>query len=441
MENNQVRDKSAKRWILACAAGLLIAAGLGVCAALGGLSVGQTVYMIRPVVTATYSDDGKPARDDEVLYGMSGVVTGKLMDGGLIPLRTEYGYNVSVPAADIADASLLPAAWKQPAGHVVFGKHAEVTDKPDLKSYPPVMVLQRGSPVWVESTEGDYTGIRLHSGNVGYVRTALLRETRQWDEFDEKTTRHHIVDDALAYLGTSYRWGGKTPEGIDCSGLASMAYLLNGLAIYRNSRAQAGYPVALLHVETPVDGHTAESLARAKPGDMIYWRGHQGVYAGDGGFVHANATSYNARVNSLIKGDPDYREDLSHANKILAWGTAYPEEPGKITVRQFFAIPTNVRNNYRFFVRMDGYAPTEAVIYPEGTGDGKPSVKVDNPAQLVGGVIEAGNDQAPEYTYAKPGTYRPVVVLRNANGWLPDGKPIESEPYAMSELIVGGDDQ
>ena len=43
---------------------------------------------------------------------------------------------------------------------------------------------------------------------------------------NEQEFRDSIIKTALSYLGTSYRWGGKTTLGIDCSGLCQMAYLL-----------------------------------------------------------------------------------------------------------------------------------------------------------------------------------------------------------------------
>ena len=43
--------------------------------------------------------------------------------------------------------------------------------------------------------------------------------------------RAKLVDGALAYLDCPYRWGGRTPAGVDCSGLCHTAYLLQGLPI------------------------------------------------------------------------------------------------------------------------------------------------------------------------------------------------------------------
>lgn len=252
MENNQVRDKSAKRWILACAAGLLIAAGLGVCAALGGLSVGQTVYMIRPVVTATYSDDGKPARDDEVLYGMSGAIVGEEDANGFRPVLTQYRYRVLLHRDDYMLRTAVPDLWQGDPSHLIAGSRADVLAKPDVKAFPPLMTLPRGAFVRVSDkdmdSDADYREILLHDGRTGYIRSHHLRPVRVWSASGEDANRRQVVQDALSYLGVQYRWGGKSPEGIDCSGLASMAYLLNGLAIFRNSRPSAGFPVALLHM-------------------------------------------------------------------------------------------------------------------------------------------------------------------------------------------------
>ena len=56
----------------------------------------------------------------------------------------------------------------------------------------------------------------------------MVRPVRRWGSLDETQTRANLIEDARLYLGTSYRWGGKTPYGVDCSGFTAMAYMLNG---------------------------------------------------------------------------------------------------------------------------------------------------------------------------------------------------------------------
>ena len=52
---------------------------------------------------------------------------------------------------------------------------------------------------------------------------------------EENAFRAAVTATARSYLGVHYRWGSKTPMGIDCSGLTSMSYLLSGVVIYRDA--------------------------------------------------------------------------------------------------------------------------------------------------------------------------------------------------------------
>ena len=104
----------------------------------------------------------------------------------------------------------------------------------------------------------------------------------------------------MLYRRTHYRWGGKSPLGIDCSGLVSMSYLLNGIVIWRDASIREGFPV-----------HAIE-LKDAKAGDLLFFPGHVAMYMGNGRYIHSTgkAGSDGVTFNSLDPDAPDFRADL-----------------------------------------------------------------------------------------------------------------------------------
>lgn len=127
----------------------------------------------------------------------------------------------------------------------------------------------------------------------------------------EEVFRESIVQTAYSYLGTQYRWGGKTACGIDCSGLAFMSYFRNGILIWRDAVIKEGYPVH----EIPIE--------QAKPGDLLFFLGHVAIYLGNGKIIHATGhpESSCVTVNSLREGEVGYREDLK--NSLCAAGSIF----------------------------------------------------------------------------------------------------------------------
>ena len=55
--------------------------------------------------------------------------------------------------------------------------------------------------------------------------------------YNQKQTT--IAQTAMKYLNTPYLWGGKTHNGIDCSGFSQMVFKINGINILRDANQQA----------------------------------------------------------------------------------------------------------------------------------------------------------------------------------------------------------
>lgn len=69
---------------------------------------------------------------------------------------------------------------------------------------------------------------------------------------DLEAESFNIIDHALQFLGTKYKYGGTTPEGMDCSGLIYTCFLQNEIELPRSSRdmAQLGEKLELSDVRT-----------------------------------------------------------------------------------------------------------------------------------------------------------------------------------------------
>ncbi len=102
-----------------------------------------------------------------------------------------------------------------------------------------------------------------------------------------------VVQRAEEYLGTPYRSGGTTSNGVDCSGLTFAVYKEVGVKLPRSSDDQARVGEAV----------SRDELA---PGDLVFFGSpssgnvsHVGIYAGDGEFIHASTSARLVRFDRL----------------------------------------------------------------------------------------------------------------------------------------------
>jgi len=159
-------------------------------------------------------------------------------------------------AADALGAPIAPT-------HRVRASEALLHSAPDAASGGSA-VLPRGALVMGQA-EGEWLAT-AH----GYLPLAALVEADA-DETDAAAVAEEMV-------GAPYLWGGRTAAGIDCSGLAQLAWASAGVQLPRDSDLQ----LASLGADKDVDP------AKLERGDLVFFPGHVGIMADATNIIHAS---------------------------------------------------------------------------------------------------------------------------------------------------------
>jgi hypothetical protein len=157
-----------------------------------------------------------------------------------------------------------------------------------------------------------------------------------------------VIGFAAAQIGKKYCWGGIGPECFDCSGLVQQAWRAVGIRLPRTATAMAS-----VEPEVPI--------AEVQVGDILWWPGHVGIYAGAGWLIDA----YDSR-HGVVR-----RRPVVSAKR--AFRPLSSSQPASLTQSSDKRVGGDID---RFDVEIDG------------------SVRTTRADSIVGTVLEAHHEQA-----------------------------------------------
>lgn len=236
-------------------------------------------------------------------------------EGGWLLIQNADGYLGYTTAGSVKSATRDEFnRWVDAKKLIWLDAFGSIYSEPSENSAPISDLTAGNVTVWKnKETSGDFYRVETPDGRLGWIRKSGAMEWSAWLDANKELSAERLIATAKRFLGTPYVWGGTSAKGVDCSGLTSLSFYLNGFNILRD--------VSLLQGEG-VEIDLTQGRSALKPGDLLifgakradgstYYR-HVAIYLGDDRFIHS-ATS--VRVNSLNPDAPDF--DAYNASQLI----------------------------------------------------------------------------------------------------------------------------
>lgn len=157
---------------------------------------------------------------------------------------------------------------------------------------------------YIETDENKLSSIVLGS-NIGACK--YLGHKYDGPKTKKTKTKPNLTKVASMYLNSPYLWGGKTPFGIDCSGLTQMIYRINGYKIPRDASQQSEF------------GETLSFIEESEPGDLAFFDDkegkiiHVGMLLENNYILHAHG---NVRIDRIDQTGIFNQKKQKHSHKL-----------------------------------------------------------------------------------------------------------------------------
>ena len=202
------------------------------------------------------------------------------------------------PHADSGSPAYNPASFQSRDGYIT-GSSVRLRESPSMSARI-LDELNFGTSVRMIGVSEDWFRV-IVNGREGYVSASFVAEgvfepAAKLSSSTGTELGKEIASYALGFVGTPYKWGGKSPEtGFDCSGFVQYVF------------GQFGYTTSRVANDALSDGVHVDP-ADLQPGDMLCFYsgsnyvGHLGIYVGNNMFVHAANSATGVVTTSLSTG-------------------------------------------------------------------------------------------------------------------------------------------
>ncbi|MCK5066568.1 MAG: C40 family peptidase [Bacteroidales bacterium] len=199
------------------------------------------------------------------------------------------------------------AAYKEAEKVVYTAQYGLTYSTPDESSMP-VTDLVIGNLLTRVSEGPEFSQVKYPDGRLGWVKSSEV--VPAGEVFYKTTLKENLVQTAMKYHGIPYLWGGTSSKNIDCSGLISNVYFMNGIQLPRDADMQA-----LIGRELGTE-FIAEGL---EPGDLLFFGRkaaggkeesvtHVAMYIGGGEYIHSAGYRERVSINSMDSTQDNFIE-------------------------------------------------------------------------------------------------------------------------------------
>ena len=223
----------------------------------------------------------------------------------------------------IADLSLIPMRSEKSdrsemISQILFGEMYQVLEMDEKWVY--VRLIHDGNEGWIDRKMyvpvSDEYVVKYRSESP-MLTTEVFNIVIKEGDYGNKlivagidSLRDLIIEYALMYYNTPYLWGGRSPYGIDCSGLVQIVYRMAGIDLPRDAADQVN------------GGQDFSFVEEALPGDLAFFGDdtgaitHVGIIWEQNRIIHASG---RVRVDK-IDHQGIFNEDLkryTHNLKVI----------------------------------------------------------------------------------------------------------------------------